>query len=181
MKIYTKTGDNGETGLIGGKRVSKNHPRLEAYGTADELNSAIGTILSIDSGLIDIIEPLNQIQQDLFNIGAILATPNTNKKLKTDVNFCKDRTLILETEIDKYDEILPPLKSFILPGGVQAAAMTHNARTVCRRLERLLIDLSMNIDIDPNIIQYINRLSDYLFMLARYINFKNNVQENTWP
>ena len=181
MKIYTKSGDKGETGLIGGKRVSKNHPRLEAYGTADELNSVIGTILSIDSGLTEIIKPLNLIQQDLFSIGAILATPDTKKKSKTGVNFTKDRTLILEEEIDKYDDILPPLKSFILPGGVQAAAVTHTARTVCRRFERLLIDLSLDVEIDPNIIQYINRLSDYLFTLARYINFKKNIQENTWP
>lgn len=167
-KIYTKTGDQGTSGLFGGQRVPKNHPRLEAYGTIDELNSAIG--------LIQISVPeLQQIQSDLFLVGTELATPQGKPQLAA------TRIADLERSIDAMTAELPELKHFILPGGHSTAATTHLARTICRRAERRIIQLAETEPVNPVIIQYMNRLSDWLFTLARYLNKQHGVTDHPWP
>jgi cob(I)alamin adenosyltransferase len=180
MKIYTKTGDKGKTSLIGGTKVLKSHARIEAYGTVDELNSNIGLCRDLITDK-DIRDLLKEIQDRLFTIGSALACdPEKEPKLKipdlkeTDVSF-------LEDAMDKMDSELPALQYFIMPGGHPTVSHLHISRCVCRRAERLVVDLLIsNEDQDNLIIKYINRLSDYLFVLARYMAKKLNVEEVSW-
>lgn len=176
MKIYTKTGDRGETSLFGGKRVQKNHKRIEAYGTIDELNSVLGLVIS--ENISDKVKNiLLEIQNKLFVLGGELATPN-NVKSNAIINIDLEDIKYIEICIDDIDEVLEPLKSFILPGGCKSASLLHFARTVCRRAERLIIDIEDGIN--ENIIKFVNRLSDLLFILARYENKVNNTPETKW-
>jgi len=178
MKIYTKTGDKGKTSLLGGTRVLKNHSRIEAYGTVDELNSHLGLVsdLEINEQRIKLIQ---NIQSRLFTVGASLATETIHAS-----DFKPDLTLEdvtnLENAIDEMDETLPVLKNFIIPGGHQLVSTTHIARTVCRRAERLVIELSKDQEIDEIIVTYLNRLSDYLFVLARKQASDLKIEEIPW-
>ncbi|MSQ46687.1 MAG: cob(I)yrinic acid a,c-diamide adenosyltransferase [Ignavibacteria bacterium] len=177
MKIYTKTGDKGETSLYGGKRVSKDILRIECYGTVDELNSVIGLARSNKCAKkIDNI--LKIIQNELFVIGADLATPNEVKS-KTD-KIADENILQLEKFIDTLDSELPQLQNFILPGGSKCGALIHFARTVSRRAERLVVSLSKQEKIDNQIIIYLNRLSDLLFVMARFQNKQDKKTEYKW-
>lgn len=181
MKIYTKTGDTGETALFGGPRVSKSHPRVEAYGDVDELNATLGVALATQPmpHIDDVIAP---IQQDLFAIGALLATPDREKmdrhlaKAKID----DARIATLERAIDDGDEELEPLKAFIMPGGTPKAAALHVARTVCRRAERRVVELAADNEIPAVVVIYLNRLSDLLFTLARVANKRGGSTEVFW-
>lgn len=180
MKIYTKTGDEGKTSLIGGTRVSKSHRRIEAYGAIDELNSFIGLSLDyINSYSLENV--LAEVQDRLFTIGSSLACdPEKETKLKIP-DLHEEDVVLLENEIDKMNEVLPSLKSFILPGGHVAASTLHVARCVCRRAERLCVRLQKKKDeVDPLIIKYLNRLSDYLFVLARFVVLKSGAKEIPW-
>ena len=178
MKIYTKGGDKGETGLFGGKRVHKNDPRIEAYGTIDELNAVIGVILA-DPKLDSVVKSrLTRTQGELFQLGAELATP-PGKKVST-VLIAATEIERLETEIDGMEKTLPPLKYFILPGGASVGAKTHFARTVCRRAERAIVTLMETEELRDEVVQYVNRLSDYLFVTARYVNAACGVSDVPW-
>ncbi len=177
MKIYTKKGDYGETALYGGAKTRKDNIRIHAYGTVDELNSTIGMVLSFDISEAG-KEMLRQVQDDLFVIGASLATPDSSKSRISPVS--KDHVTQLEEWIDKLEEDLPPLKSFILPGGTGAGSTLHFARTVCRRAERETVELSQKDDIDKENLIYLNRLSDFLFVLARHENQAKDVEETPW-
>ena len=179
-KIYTRTGDKGTTSLVGGKRVSKSDPRLDAYGTIDELNSFIGLMLSVMDGKAESEENIRWIQQKLFNIGGCLATDTTSFELPDNCKILAGDVERMEKMIDAAQEGLPHQRSFILPGGTQAASFAHVARTVCRRAERLIIALPKEAAAPSELLQYINRLSDYLFVLARRINFFAGVNENIW-
>jgi cob(I)alamin adenosyltransferase len=181
MKIYTKTGDNGSTGLFGGGRVPKSHPRVDAYGEVDELNASIGLAMAIDP-LARIDEVLAPIQQDLFAIGALLATPDREKMERhlAKANVDDARVAELERAIDAGDEELEPLKAFIMPGGTRKAAALHVARTVCRRAERRVVDLAGAEDIPAVVVIYLNRLSDLLFTLARVANRAGGGGEVEW-
>lgn len=178
MKIYTKTGDNGSTSLFGGERVSKSHYRIEAYGTVDELNSYIGLLRDqeVNQPAFDL---LVEIQNNLFVIGSILATEPGNTKVKIP-QLDQSDIQSLEKAIDSFDSELPPLKNFILPGGHPSVSFGHVARTVCRRAERSVIALDSHEKIDPLVIQYLNRLSDYLFMLCRKMSADLAVKEIPW-
>ena len=167
MKIYTKTGDKGQTSLFGGQRVPKHHIRIEAYGTVDELNSYIGLIRDqdIDKNSVEI---LIEIQDRLFTVGSILATEPGNTKVKVTQLNIKDIEL-LEQEMDEMNGFLPEMRSFVLPGGHVTVSYCHITRCVCRRAERLISHLAENESIDELVLQYLNRLSDYLFVLARKI------------
>ncbi len=177
MKIYTKTGDNGTTSLFDGQRVRKDNLRVETYGTVDELNSIIGLALAFGVPQ-EMKDDLIRINNDLFILGSDLATP-INDQLK--VNRIGDQHIKwLEQKIDEYSEMLPSLRNFILPGGAQSAAFLHQARTVCRRLERIAVSLLEIEDIGQFVIVYINRLSDYLFVAARFANFLNNKEDVVW-
>jgi cob(I)alamin adenosyltransferase len=168
LKIYTRTGDSGETSLFGGSRVRKNDPRIEAYGTVDELNAFIGVVrASWPSSPID--DELSDIQSDLFDLGAQLASPGTGRF----VGVPELRTAELERSIDRMELQLAPLKSFILPGGSLPAAHLHAARTVCRRAERMVVA------IDEDAV-YLNRLADYLFVAARFANKEHGVDDVPW-
>ncbi len=192
MKIYTKTGDDGTTGLFGGDRVDKHHIRIEAYGTVDELNAVVGVVRS---GLIMTAPPsrdrftemdaaLARIQNELFVLGADLATPSDARPSVPRVS--SQMTTTLEHEIDRFSERLPELTSFVLPGGSETASRLHVARTVCRRAERLVVrackgspESSME-SLNPEIARYLNRLSDHLFVLARLANHIEDVQAPEW-
>ncbi len=178
MKIYTKTGDEGMTSLFGGKRVSKADLRIEAYGTTDELNSWIGVIRdqSVNASRKD---ALLVIQDRLFTIGSTLAVEPGNTKVKVPALDEEDVTF-LEKEIDKMEAVLPPLRSFILPGGHQSVSFAHVSRTVSRRAERLVVALQATDGVAPLIVQYLNRLSDYLFVLARTMAHELNTDESPW-
>jgi len=178
MKIYTKTGDKGETSFSGGKRVSKCHLRIEAYGTVDELNSVVGICRSINT-VKDIDTILEGVQNDLFTLGADLADPQNNISTKT-VRILPDAVTILEAQIDKVQNELKPLRNFIIPGGTREAATLHYARTVCRRAERTLVRLSHDEPVNENGIIYLNRLSDLLFVLARWSNALTQTSEVKW-
>ncbi len=178
MKIYTKTGDKGQTSLLSGKRVTKTHPLIEAYGTIDELNSFIGLLRSSDISL-GANEVLGKIQNLLFSIGALLALDEEKPELKLR-EITQEDILLLELEMDKMEAIMPKLKSFIIPGGSQAIAASHVCRSICRRAERICIQLSEKESVDTNIIIYLNRLSDYFFMLARKIAFDNKIEIPVW-
>ncbi len=185
MKIYTKTGDKGKTSLFGGTRVPKHHIRIEAYGTIDELNSYIGLVRNqkIDKTIANC---LITIQSELFTIGAMLATPAEKKLLKNGKErlriekLNKNSVIHLENEIDAMNETLPIMKHFVLPGGHTTASFCHIARCVCRRAERIVTLLSENTEINEQIIIYLNRLSDYLFVLARKLTFENKATEIKW-
>lgn len=178
FKIYTKTGDKGTTALFGGARVPKHHIRIESYGTVDELNSYIGLLRDFieDKHLQDV---LKEIQDRLFTVGAILATDPSKKKLKTPDLQDTDVTF-LETEIDAMETQLEPLQSFILPGGHSTVSFCHIARCVCRRAERLSVALNGNEPIEPLVMQYLNRLSDYLFVLGRLLAKMLGAKEEPW-
>lgn len=185
MKIYTKTGDKGATSLFGGKRVPKNHIRVDAYGTIDELNSYVGL-------LADVIthkktkSTLIKIQNELFALGSVLATPPENKKMKNGSNRLKIDTvnethiLFLEKEIDTMNESLPPMTHFILPGGHTTVSYCHITRNICRRAERRVVALAHESYVEEPIISYLNRLSDYFFVLARILSKELQVKENLW-
>ena len=176
MKIYTKTGDAGETGLFGGGRVPKDDARVRAYGEVDELNAWIGFAIAIHLPTFE-SNVLEVIQRDLFSIGAELATPDA-KKLRASLD---DATVgALERVIDSYDPKLKPLKNFILPGGSPKAAALHVARTVCRRAERSVVTLARSQPVNPLINQYLNRLSDLLFVLARAVNMQTGHDDIPW-
>ncbi len=176
MKIYTKTGDAGETGMFGGGRVPKDDPRVRAYGEVDELNAWIGFVIAIHLPTFE-SNVLQTIQRDLFSIGAELATPDP-AKLRTQL----DPATVGELErfIDSYDPKLKPLKNFILPGGSPKGAALHVARTVCRRAERAVVTLARSHQINPLIINYLNRLSDLLFVLARAVNMQTGHDDIAW-
>jgi cob(I)alamin adenosyltransferase len=181
MKIYTKTGDKGDTGLFGGGRVSKTHPRVEAYGDVDELNAFIGMARAVEM-MPRVDEVLVGIQRDLFALGALLATPDREKmKRQLEKASIDDRRIAeLERAIDDGDAELEPLRSFIVPGGTPKAAALHVARTVCRRAERRVIALRPDEEIPEVVIVYLNRLSDLLFTLARVANRRAGAGEVTW-
>lgn len=176
FKIYTKTGDTGKTSLFGGKRVLKDDERIEAYGTIDELNSFVG-LLRDSVERQEIIGQLAKIQNKLFDLGSYLATP---EKKKEDSGVTADNILWMEACIDEMDSELPPLKNFILPGGHPHVSYAHLCRTVCRRAERKVVSLDKSSEIDPLVIQYLNRLSDYFFILARSIALQYGVAEIKW-
>ena len=178
FRVYTKTGDKGTTALFGGARVPKHHIRIESYGTVDELNSYIGLIRdSIEDEHLRTV--LKEIQDRLFTLGAILATDPSKKKLKTPDLYDKDVTF-LETEIDAMQEQLEALKYFILPGGHPTVSFCHVARCVCRRAERLTVALNEEEEVLPVVMQYLNRLSDYLFVLGRMIAKLLKAEEVCW-
>lgn len=180
FKIYTKTGDKGSTSLIGGVRVPKNHIRIESYGTIDELNSYMGMV-SDGAQQAEISEWIREIQDRLFTIGSVLAT-NQDKEVKMKLPDVHDSDVQwLEQRIDKMNEVLPEMRSFILPGGNLAASTCHVARCVCRRAERLCVQMQQDNEHVPELVlQYLNRLSDLLFVLARYIGHINNAPEIPW-
>jgi cob(I)alamin adenosyltransferase len=181
MKIYTKTGDKGDTGLFGGGRVPKDDIRVTAYGDVDELNSVIGVVrATAPTDLFD--DLLASIQRDLFALGGHLATPNPEKVKKAleKAELSPDRVALFERTIDEADAELPPLKAFILPAGTPKAAAFHLARTVCRRAERSVVTLSRDQETPEFFLIYINRLSDLLFALARVANKRAGVEDVTW-
>jgi len=178
MKIYTKKGDKGSTSLIGGTRVPKNHIKIEAYGTIDELNSWLGVIkdLSAQNYYKQFIET---IQNQLFNIGSLLAEDKQKSKmLLPDID--ENVITYMENNIDQLDSILPPLKNFVLPGGYLANSYAHVARCVCRRAERNVVELSQLEEVNPTILSFLNRLSDWLFVYSRYLSYANNSPESLW-
>lgn len=177
MKIYTKTGDKGETSLFGGQRVWKDDLRIESYGTVDELNSLIGLALT-ETVYEEIQEVLKRIQNKLFTVGADLATPE-DKKIhikRVDQSFIDES----EKDIDYFSSKVPELREFVLPGGTKAAALLHVCRTVCRRAERNIIALNKSVAINGNILVYLNRLSDLFFVLARFDNYVNGTPDIKW-
>jgi cob(I)alamin adenosyltransferase len=173
VKVYTKTGDTGTTALFGGKRVLKSDVRVEAYGTVDELNSYLGLLRDQPNVEQDL---LIEIQDRLFTVGSILATEPGNTKVKIP-HLKEGDVTTLEKAIDEMEESLEPMKHFILPGGHPTVSYGHIARTVCRRAERLTVSLE---EIDPLVIKYLNRLSDYLFVWCRYMSKKLNAKETPW-
>lgn len=194
FKIYTKTGDKGETSLYGGKRVKKTHARIEAYGTIDELNSHIGLLLGMlaqneafaneeltphDQQLImTAAKDLLQVQNQLFNVGSVLATPEEKKDTVKPIS--STLTDLLEVHMDEMDKVLEPLSSFILPGGSSLIGQAHVCRTVCRRAERRVVELQQQVEIDRVLLQFLNRLSDYFFILSRYIARVEGVEDVKW-
>jgi len=179
MKIYTKTGDAGETGLFAGGRIRKDDARIEAYGTVDELNAAIGLARSEPLPL-EVEQTLQRVQSELFSVGAELATPEPDKHGTALVG--DDAVALLEQAIDSLERGLPPLKNFILPAGSRGATLLHLARGVCRRAERRVVTLanSPGVDVSFRIIRYLNRLGDYLFVAARFANAEAKQPETKW-
>jgi cob(I)alamin adenosyltransferase len=179
MRIYTKTGDGGETGLFGGGRVPKNDERVEAYGAVDEANAIIGTVLaSIEDA--QVAETLVWVQERFFEVGAILATPKDARSRKA-ITHVEDADIErLERWIDAMEETLPPLRTFILPGGTPAGAGLHQARTVVRRAERRVVALTQRGDVDESVLRFLNRLSDFLFVAARWVNRRAGEPERPW-
>ena len=181
MKIYTRTGDGGETGLFGGGRVPKDHPRTTAYGDVDELNSTIGVVrATAPAELFDAL--LSEVQRDLFAIGGRLATPEPEKVAKTIAKAAlpPERAASFEGAMDEAERELAPLTAFVLPGGTPKAAALHVARTVCRRAERSVVSLAREDAVPPEILVYLNRLSDLLFTLARLANHRAGTPDVTW-
>jgi cob(I)alamin adenosyltransferase len=179
MKIYTKTGDRGETGLFGGARVGKDDLRVEAYGSVDELNAALGAARALrPDPAID--EVLARAQSSLFAVGAELATPRESRAHGAVPPVEAAWALELEGAIDRWDAELPPLAAFVLPGGTPAAASLHVARAACRRAERRAVALARSAPVDPEVIVYLNRLSDCLFVAARLANRRAGAAEPTW-
>lgn len=181
-KLYTRTGDRGETGLFGGRRVPKDHPRVVAYGTIDEVNSALGVAVSFirQRALAAVVQ---SIQNELFDIGAELASERPVRRAAKQpavFELGPERVSRLERLIDEYDAKVPPLTTFILPGGGQAASFLHLARTICRRAEREAVSLARTQRVNEHILAYLNRLCDLLFVLARYANRAARTREITW-
>lgn len=178
-KVYTRTGDQGLTSLVGGKRIEKSSVRLEAYGTIDELSSHLGLLVAmLEDG--DDRQQILRIQNILFNVGTHLATDQSDTPLPPSAQLPTGEVAYMEQQIDAINALLPEPQGFILPGGSQAAAQAHVCRTVCRRAERCIIALSEEAIVGPEIIQYVNRLSDYLFVLAKKINFNKGIEEFLW-
>lgn len=181
QRIYTRTGDTGETGLFGGGRVRKAHPRVAAYGAMDELNAALGVACAwLEDG--EIVIELRRVQADLFVLGAHLATPPTpaGRRRPALPALPVDRVGVMERAMDQASEELPPLTSFILPGGARGGALLHLARTICRRAERQVVALADAETVDPFMPRYLNRLSDLLFVLARLANARAGAPESVW-
>jgi cob(I)alamin adenosyltransferase len=181
-KLYTRSGDKGQTALFGGGRVPKDHPRVEAYGSVDELNSAIGVAATFTRQR-RVATLLASIQNELFNVGSELASETGRRAAKEKGALFREperKIAELERLVDEYDAKAPPLRTFILPSGSQAGALLHFARTVCRRAERSVIRLSRKQRVNPHIIRYLNRLSDLLFALARYVNKASRKPETPW-
>lgn len=179
MKIYTKTGDKGKTSLLSGTRVSKSHIRINTYGTIDELNSHIGLLRDqkVNENRVTL---LLHVQETLFTMGSILAS-DPARPIPDSIPKLRDEDIIsLEKEIDRMEENLPTMQNFILPGGHQSVSYCHITRCVCRRAERLLTELDQSEPVDPKLIIYLNRLSDYLFVLARKMSQELNVKEIAW-
>lgn len=182
MKIYTRTGDSGDTSLFGGGRVSKDHQRVEAYGTVDELNACVGWVVATVADAT-IKERLGQVQHDLFAIGAVLATApahDSKARPKGVPDLPMARIAEMESWMDDAEEVLPPLKAFILPGGVAGAAALHVARTVCRRAERAVVQLAALEPVEEGVVVYLNRLSDVLFTFARLENHRFGTAHTEW-
>ena len=181
MSIYTKTGDEGDTGLFGGGRVAKNDIRVTAYGDVDELNAAIGTAAALDPRDFE-VALLESIQRDLFAVGGQLATPDPAKVAQAidKARISDNRIKELEDAIDAADRELDPLQAFVLPGGTPKAAAMHQARTICRRAERRVVALAQEQPVAPVILVYLNRLSDVLFTLARLANRRAGAGDRTW-
>lgn len=179
MKIYTKTGDRGDTRLFDGTKVRKHDDRVEAYGDIDELNSFIGAAASFvtDDALVSM---LAEIQKDLFSAGAQLADPGFKNRSGAKFQISRERIVALENAIDSFETELPPLRQFILAGGGNGGALLHVARTVCRRAERRVAGLSEKVEVNPNVMEYLNRLSDFLFVIARVVNHREGKQEILW-
>ncbi|MBQ9288292.1 MAG: cob(I)yrinic acid a,c-diamide adenosyltransferase [Bacteroidaceae bacterium] len=184
MKIYTKTGDEGMTSLVGGERVPKTHVRVESYGTVDELNSQIGLLSAYVDEMLPVDDPdtqlLEMIQNHLFVIGSYLATNQEKRELKEKAILTPGALETLEKAIDRIQETLPPFRAFLLPGGGIAASQAHVCRTVCRRAERIILRLNQEVEVDMLVKKYINRLSDYLFILARRLNIVAGKEEKKW-
>jgi len=179
MKIYTGFGDTGNTALFGGETVKKNHVRVEMYGTLDELNSHIGILRNKNED--DIVgNILSKVQEELFTFGSEIATPDSGKRDTFTEQISKNNIEMLENTIDDLSAKLPELKKFVLPGGCEAACYAHLSRTVCRRAERILIKLASEIDVRGQLIVYLNRLSDLFFIIARYENLLNKVEDVVW-
>jgi len=169
-RIYTKSGDKGETGLGDGTRVLKDHPRVAAYGCADELNSVLGLLVAYSSGLASTeLDFLRSVQNDLFDLGADLCVPES-EPMTGGLRIRPEQVTRLENAIDRYNTNLEPLRTFVLPGGTLPASWCHMARTVCRRAERAVVTLMRDETINPNVLMYLNRLSDFLFVFARALN-----------
>lgn len=174
MSIYTRTGDTGSTSLFGGKRVLKCEELIEVYGSLDELNSWVG-LIAADFSILDVSRFLQAIQSDLFTIGSTLAGWKSG-----DLTMLESRVKEMEARIDAMEGGLPPIRNFILPGGAQLAAHAHITRSICRRVERQTVALMQKQEVDKRIVKYLNRLSDLFFMLARFINKQENVEEIVW-
>ncbi len=179
LKVYTKTGDDGTTGLVGGTRVKKYDTRLEAYGTVDELNASIGVIRSYEIPS-NIAKILIEIQNKLFNIGSRLASDEKGDAFTIGLSILENDINLLEKSIDSFEATLPPLAEFVLPGGELSVAQCHVARTICRRAERRVLEFSEIHPVQNEVIKYLNRLSDFLFVLARKLTFDKNVDEVNW-
>jgi cob(I)alamin adenosyltransferase len=179
VKIYTKTGDRGDTRLFDGTRVRKNNDRVETYGDVDELNSFIGAAAAFlrDPALVEV---LAAIQKDLFSVGAQLADPKSAERSNDRFRISRSRIQSLEDAIDGFETELPELRQFILAGGSPAGAMLHVARTICRRAERRVVSLAERVEIHPDVIEYLNRLSDFLFVIARAVNHREGKEEIPW-
>ncbi|WP_242337828.1 MULTISPECIES: cob(I)yrinic acid a,c-diamide adenosyltransferase [Anaeromyxobacter] len=179
MKIYTKSGDRGETGLFGGPRVRKSDARVDAYGEVDELNAAVGSVRAIVEDP-EIDAQLARVQHELFCVGAELATPHEAKARSAIPPIAPAWTARLEAAIDAFDAALPPLRQFVLPGGTRTAAALHLARCVCRRAERRVVALAAEVEVAPEALAYLNRLSDFLFVAARVANARARRDETIW-
>lgn len=179
MKIYTKTGDRGDTRLFDGTKVRKHDDRVEAYGDIDELNSFIGAAASFltDAALTAM---LADVQKDLFSVGAQLADPGFKDQSRAKFKIPRERITALENAIDSFETELPLLRQFILAGGGHGGALLHVARTVCRRAERRVVSLSEKVEINPGVVEYLNRLSDFLFVIARVVNHREGKLETLW-
>jgi cob(I)alamin adenosyltransferase len=180
MKIYTKTGDDGSTGLIGGIRVEKSNARIEAYGTVDELNAVVGLAGVVAQG--ELQNTLRRVQNELFIVGSHLSLPSEESAPKNQWMPVLDEQMMtnLETEMDATEAVLQPLKNFILPGGCELAARLHLARTICRRAERLAVGLTKDQTVSPLIVRYLNRLGDWLFVQARLANQLLGIPDVPW-
>ncbi len=184
MKLYTRTGDDGTTGLFGGERVDKDHPRVEAYGTVDEINACIGFAAAAcaegEPGHPQMMDIFRQLQSRLFEIGADLATPAGSAKESTIGRIAESHVVEAEAWIDQIEAGNDPMSHFVLPGGTELAGRLHLARTVCRRAERRLVNLSRSATINPSVVKYLNRIGDLLFAMARRANKDGGVADIPW-
>ncbi|MFG6382348.1 MAG: cob(I)yrinic acid a,c-diamide adenosyltransferase [Muribaculum sp.] len=179
-KVYTCTGDTGATSLVGGVRVKKTDIRIEAYGSVDELNANIGVLVAIPNLQPEYVDLLRRIQNKLFNIGSYLATPNPTNAITECRGLSHNDIEHLEHYIDVMDAELPRLNTFVLPGGTHRSAVAHVCRTMCRRCERRIVALADTTYVDPNVLRFVNRLSDFLFVFARFNNVANQFDEILW-